>query len=52
LGCHAHEQPADLGVGGVAGHDVEEGIAGFVAGKVFAPAEFQQDLAQGGVHRR
>src|SRR5437016_4392441 len=50
LGGQSDEQPADLGVGGVAGHDVVEGEARFVAGEVLAAAEFEEDVAQGGGH--
>jgi hypothetical protein len=53
LGGQSDEQPADLGVGGLSGHDVQKDFAGLVAGQVLAPAEFQQCLANAGhVHSK
>ena len=40
LGGQTDEQAADLGVVGLAAHDVGEGIAGFVAREVLAAGKF------------
>ena len=47
LGGESDEEPADLRLGRLAGHDVQKRRSGFVAGEVLAPAEFQEDIAEG-----
>ena len=46
LGRQPDEQPADLRLPRLAGHDVQERVAGFGAREVLAPAEFQEDVAE------
>ncbi len=49
----ANKEAADLGIGGLAGHDVHEGLACLSAGEVLAAAELEEDISKrsdGGGH--
>lgn len=51
LGGQADEQAAYLRLTGAAGHDVRESVACFIARKILAAAEFQENVAKRRRHR-